>query len=242
MKRNSNGFDSRCLIWLLASLCAAVGYSAAERTARGQREPDRQPDAVKPSPAGAGKAEVTLDELKVRGAQRSSYRKRQLRVVDTAVPEANLTGVRREVEPILRQNCVACHGPEKQEGNIRLDTLDPDLFGGDDVNWWIEVFAVLSNGEMPPVDASELAEQDRGQVIDWLSSELQVASTVRRLEQGHSSFRRMTRYEYKYALQDLLGLPYDFAKDLPPESTSEDGFQNSSELLHMSSIQFATYR
>lgn len=246
MKRNSNWFDSRCLVWLIASLGAAAWYCAAEGTARGQRDPGRQPDAVKPSPADGGKAEaslrLTLDELKVHGAQRSSYRKRQLRVVETAVPEANLMGFRRDVEPILRQNCVACHGPEKQEGNIRLDTLDPDLFGGDDVNWWIEVFAVLSNGEMPPVDASQLAEQDRGQVIDWLSSELQVASTVRRLEQGHSSFRRMTRYEYKYALQDLLGLPYDFAKDLPPESTSEDGFQNSSELLHMSSIQFATYR
>ena len=107
MKRNSNWFDSRCLVWLIASLGAAAWYCAAEGTARGQRDPGRQPDAVKPSPAGAGKAEVTLNELKVRGAPRSSYRKRQLRVVDTAVPEANLTGFRRDVEPILRQNCVA---------------------------------------------------------------------------------------------------------------------------------------
>ena len=94
MKRNSNWFDSRCLVWLIASLGAAAGYCAAEGTARGQRDPGRQPDAVKPSPADGGKAEaslrMTLDELKVHGAQRSSYRKRQLRVVDTAVPEANL--------------------------------------------------------------------------------------------------------------------------------------------------------
>ena len=52
----------------------------------------------------------------------------------------------------------------------------------------------------------------------------------------------MTRYEYNYALQDLLGLPFDFAKDLPPESSSEDGFQNSSDILHMSAAQLATYR
>ena len=45
-----------------------------------------------------------------------------------------------------------------------------------------------------------------------------------------------------YALQDILGLPYDFAKDLPPEANSEDGFQNSSELLHMSVSQLESYR
>ena len=50
------------------------------------------------------------------------------------------------------------------------------------------------------------------------------------------------RFEYNYALQDLLGLPFDFATDLPPESNSEDGFQNSSEMLHMSAVQLATYR
>jgi len=52
----------------------------------------------------------------------------------------------------------------------------------------------------------------------------------------------MTRYEYNYALQDLLELPYNFAKDLPPEATSEDGFQNSSENLQMSVIQFGSFR
>ena len=52
----------------------------------------------------------------------------------------------------------------------------------------------------------------------------------------------MTHYEYNYALQDLLGLNLDLAKDLPPESFSEDGFQNSSEMLQMSSMQFEYYR
>ena len=95
---------------------------------------------------------------------------------------------------------------------------------------------------MPPPESGRLADTDRSGLVEWISSEIQVASTVRRAEQGHSSFRRMTRYEYNYALQDLLELPYDFAKDLPPEASSDDGFQNSSELLHMSSIQFGIYR
>ena len=96
---------------------------------------------------------------------------------------------------------------------------------------------------MPPADEDvELAGEDRSRIIEWLSTELQVASQVQRNEQGHSSFRRMTRYEYNYALQDLLGLPYNFAADLPPESDSEDGFKNSSEMLQMSVRHFEIYR
>jgi hypothetical protein len=53
----------------------------------------------------------------------------------------------------------------------------------------------LSNGEMPPEDETKLADEDRSRIVEWLSSEIQVASQLRRSEQGHSSFRRMTRYE-----------------------------------------------
>ncbi|MCC6512073.1 MAG: DUF1592 domain-containing protein, partial [Pirellulaceae bacterium] len=36
-------------------------------------------------------------------------------------------------------------------------------------------------------------------------------------------------------------LPWDVAKDLPPDAQSDESFQNSSELLHMSVSQFETY-
>ena len=184
----------------------------------------------------------TLESVKAAGVLRSSFRKQLPRTETNEAPKANLKVFRNEIEPVLKKACVRCHGAKTQEGNIRIDTLNPNLLRGDDVQWWLEVAAVLTNGEMPPVDEAKLADKDRSKIIEWLSAEIQVASAVRRVAGGHSSFRRMTRYEYNYALQDLLGLPYDFAKDLPPESASEDGFQNSSELLHMSVVQFETYR
>lgn len=184
----------------------------------------------------------TFEELKAAGAQRSGYLKQGRRLTESESPQADLATYRNRVAHVLRNSCVKCHGPEEQEGNIRIDTLDPDLLNGSDVDWWLEILAVLTNGEMPPAGEAELKPDDRGMIVDWLSSEIQVASVVRRASGQHSSFRRMTRYEYNYALQDLLGLPYNFAKDLPPESSSEDGFQNSSETLHMTSVQFETYR
>ncbi|MFT4546145.1 MAG: hypothetical protein ACI9MB_000086, partial [Verrucomicrobiales bacterium] len=79
-------------------------------------------------------------------------------------------------------------------------------------------------------------------IIEWLGPEIQKASKVRHDEGSHSSFRRLARYEYNYALQDLLGLPFALADRLPPETASEDGFKNSSEMLQMSAMQFETYR
>ncbi|MBT4693397.1 MAG: DUF1587 domain-containing protein, partial [Planctomycetaceae bacterium] len=183
-----------------------------------------------------------LNELKASGAERSNYVTQSLPPRATKAPKPNLAEFRRSIQPILKSSCIDCHGPDTQEGNIRLDAFDPNLQRGADVKWWIEVLGVINNGEMPPADADPLSNSDRSQLVQWLSTELQIASQVRRAEQGHSSFRRLTRYEYNYALQDLLGIPYNLAKDLPPEANTDDGFQNSSEMLHMSITQLETYR
>ncbi|MEM8666123.1 MAG: DUF1592 domain-containing protein [Planctomycetota bacterium] len=184
----------------------------------------------------------TLEELKEAGAQRSSYRREQNLPATGEAPKPQLETFQQTIRPILANACFDCHGPDIQEGNIQVDTLDPDLAHGEDVAWWLEVFAVLSNGEMPPADDVELSDEDRAKIIDWLSTELQTASRIRRDSKGETSFRRMTRYEYNYALQDLLRLPYNFAKDLPPEAVEEGGFENNAETLHMSISQFSTYR
>jgi hypothetical protein len=160
------------------------------------------------------------------------------------IPKANVSLFQKSVGPLLKKSCVACHGPEKAKGRLRIDALNPDLLTGPDVERWREVFNALSKSEMPPEDEPDhaLADADRGRLTDWLSNELNAASVVRRNSQEHSSFRRLTNYEYNYALQDLLGLPSALPNKLPPESTSEDGFKNSSELLQISAMQFDTYR
>ena len=160
------------------------------------------------------------------------------------IPKANVAFFRESVSPILKRSCLACHGPEKSKGRLRIDQLNPDLLTGPDAERWREVFNALSKLEMPPADepAYALADADRRRIVDWLGEELNTASIVRRNSGGHSSFRRLTNYEYSYALQDLLGLPRALANKLPPETASEDGFKNSSELLQMSAMQFETYR
>ncbi len=234
--------NARCASFVFCALAfVAVVLNA--------REPDlvRQSQTLDATSAATGKR-PSLEALKVAGNVHSRFKnvvaRKHLEENGEKIallPQANLAEFESTIKPILEQNCVDCHGASTTEGNIRIDTLDPDLLSGNDTQWWSEIFAVLTKGEMPPPDDSELDQADRLRVVDWLTRELQAASTVRRNSGTHSSLRRMTRYEYNYALQDLLGLPWDFAKDLPPESHSKDGFQNSSELLHLSVSQLETY-
>ncbi len=193
--------------------------------------------------AGLTGAEVpTLEELKASGARQSRYKNQPAYADAPETPKLSPDQFRKKIMPILTKHCVSCHGPEKTKADLRIDKLNPDLLKGGDVDWWLEVMAVLGNGEMPPPKKSKLSGEERTQAIELLSQEIQLASIVRRATGGHSSFRRMTRYEYNYALQDLLGLHREFARDLPPEAHSEDGFQNSSETLQMSVVQLETYR
>ena len=161
-----------------------------------------------------------------------------------SLPQPDTAAFNTLVRPVLAKSCLGCHGPKVAEGRLRVDQLNPDLLAGADVHRWREIYNVLSNSEMPPDGESDyaLADADRGRIVDWLSEELNKASKIRRHNRQHSSFRRLTNYEYDNALQDLLGLPYSHADKLPPEPVSADGFKNSSALLQMSAMQLNTYR
>lgn len=189
---------------------------------------------------------LTLEEAREQGRLKSAFLHVSEKPVEQAheIPTANLTTFQQTIGPLLTQKCVACHGPDLTMANLRVDQLDPNLLTGANVDRWQEIYNVLSNSEMPPEDEPDyaLADADRRKIVDWLSGEMRKASVVRRQSSEHSSFRRLAKYEYNHVLEDLLGLPYPLGNSLPPETASEDGFKNSSEMLQMSAMQFAEYR
>ena len=50
--------------------------------------------------------------------------------LNTFTPE-QLDFFEKQVRPLLAANCLACHGPQKQEGGLRLDTREAVLKGGE---------------------------------------------------------------------------------------------------------------
>jgi mono/diheme cytochrome c family protein len=49
-------------------------------------------------------------------------------------PAADKKGVTydADIKPIFEKSCIKCHGPEKQKGKLRLDSLAATLKGGED--------------------------------------------------------------------------------------------------------------
>lgn len=65
--------------------------------------------------------------------------------------EPDVVGYRDVVAPFLKQHCLRCHGPMKQEGEFHLEKqLKTDFLDPATKEKWGEVVNVLNSHEMPP--------------------------------------------------------------------------------------------
>ena len=146
-----------------------------------------------------------------------------------------------EVNRFLGTYCVSCHGPEKQKGKLRLDTLSQDLVRGPSADDWHEVLDALSLEEMPPEDGKQPSKAERTAMIEFLQGAFKEAAEQRRSTGGKVVLRRLTNYEYNNTLNDLLGMDGSWSKDFPPDVVSEEGFKNNGFYMGMSSLQMENY-
>ena len=73
-------------------------------------------------------AVLSFEAAKERGRLKSRYVSVTTAVTKApVVPKANVAFFDKSVGPVLKQKCVACHGPEKAKGRLRIDQLNPDL-------------------------------------------------------------------------------------------------------------------
>ena len=138
------------------------------------------------------------------------------------------------LEPFFVEHCVDCHGPEKQKGDLRIDTLP--LPGSDTGNAdrWASILEVLETGEMPPEDEVQPGEKARAGAVR------QIAEWMAEVSEPPIALRRLNRREYEHTLHDLLGIDAELA-DLLPEDSSIQGFDNVSDGLGISSVLMERY-
>lgn len=90
----------------------------------------------------------------------------------------------------LNNYCVSCHGPEKQKGDLRLDSLEA-IDAVDRQELFRKVQEVIQLGEMPPEKAKQPNEADRKILLQWLNSRMTgkaaeaLAEKLRRFEYGN---------------------------------------------------------
>jgi mono/diheme cytochrome c family protein len=150
----------------------------------------------------------------------------------------------RIVAPFLETHCGSCHGPRRQRGELRLDTLDGDLAHGADRARWKEVYDRLSRGEMPPKTAPRPDLTELEPVVTWILGETRKLERLERANGGRARLRRLSRAEYANSIRDLLHVSFPFGDGpldlLPPDGTA-DGFDKVGSALSIDPSLLAQY-
>jgi mono/diheme cytochrome c family protein len=144
----------------------------------------------------------------------------------------------RGAEPLdvfLEKHCIRCHGPEKEEGELRIDRLSHDFKSGVETHLWAEVIERINSGEMPPEDEPQPTQEEIAAFVTNLDARLQEGRAARMAAQPSVAHYRLSRKEYQNTVYDLLGVRYDPTK---PGELNEDtlwhGFERIGSELSLS--------
>lgn len=148
----------------------------------------------------------------------------------------------KTVEPFFREHCLSCHGPDKQKGDFRLDTLSRDFSEGHDAERWFEVITRMGAGEMPPEDEAQPSPEEADLVMEFLSDRIKEGESARMAKRAPVAHYRLSRDEYAHTIYDLLGVHYDTRA---PGAFSEDpdwhGFERLGSELSLSPSHVEKY-
>ena len=86
----------------------------------------------------------------------------------------------KQIQPILEQNCVKCHGPEKQKGKLRLDSKEAAMKGGKDGVVIVagnadksEVYKRITlpkgNDDVMPNEGDPLSKEQTDLIREWIN-------------------------------------------------------------------------
>ena len=115
-------------------------------------------------------------------------------------------------EGFLQKHCIACHGPKKSKGDLRLDKISRDFKSGIDAQVWAEVVEKINAGEMPPEEEPQPTADEIGKVIAQLDERIREGRAARMAARPPVAHYRLSRKEYQNTVYDLLGVRYDPAK------------------------------
>ncbi|WP_165244471.1 PSD1 and planctomycete cytochrome C domain-containing protein [Paludisphaera soli] len=137
--------------------------------------------------------------------------------VDATADPAMVEFFEKQVRPILVERCFGCHGPEKQKGELRLDSRAAVLEGGTtgpavepgDVESSLLVEAIRygdlqmpPKSKLPPAEIEVLTRWvERG--VPWGVESKEAATTVRAGLDGSSEFARRARFWSFQPIRDV---------------------------------------
>lgn len=145
-------------------------------------------------------------------------------------------------EAFLTQHCLRCHGPDADEGGLRVDQLSRDFKSGADSHLWAEVIGRINAGEMPPEDEPQPTQDEISAFVTKLDSRIKEGKAARMAARPPVAHYRLSRREYQNTIYDLLGVHYDPTQ---PGELNEDtlwhGYERIGSELSLSSSHLERY-
>lgn len=147
-----------------------------------------------------------------------------------------------QLESFLAKHCLRCHGPQKEEGDIRFDQLSRDFNAGVDTHHWGEALDKINSGAMPPKDEPQPTQAEIADFVTYLDTRIKEGRAARMAARPAVAHYRLSRKEYQNTVYDLLGVRYDPAK---PGELNEDtlwhGFERIGSELSLSPSHIDRY-
>ncbi len=156
--------------------------------------------------------------------------------------EGPAAGFFDDVAPLVDRSCIRCHGA-RTGTPLSIPRLGRDLSDSVTFRTWQRIHDRVANGEMPPPDAPV----PEAELVDAALASLKGALVAANLEARGAQrvpLRRLTRLEYAYTIQDLLGIDeavaMELSQSLPAEADS-GGFDTVAANQSMSPLHVRSY-
>ncbi|MCH2204372.1 MAG: DUF1587 domain-containing protein [Lentisphaerales bacterium] len=124
---------------------------------------------------------------------------------------------REKLEPFLKTYCIECHGPKKQKGQLRFDTISWDINNNDTAQLWQDILDQINSGDMPPEKAEQPHKSELIITLDTLTKGMLRARRALTDHGGEIKMRRLNRREFSNIIYQLFGF------DVPLDEIPEDG-------------------
>ncbi|MDA0350107.1 MAG: DUF1592 domain-containing protein [Verrucomicrobia bacterium] len=140
------------------------------------------------------------------------------------IAEEDTKAFNDHIRPFLEEYCIKCHGPDKQKGERRFDTLAYPISDDNALIDFQDMLDLLNLGDMPPEDEEQPSSDQRQAIVDWLTQEVNKAYESRSFTGGETVLRRLNHREYLNTINDLFQMDmsmFDPTESFPGERLVE---------------------
>jgi cytochrome c553 len=149
-------------------------------------------------------------------------------------------GFEKNVKPILKNTCSACHNATVTSGGVNLlPYLDASTIA-DDRPSWDKIVQKIESGEMPPKGIPRPPQPQIAALLTFVHGEFDKADAAVKPDPGRVTAKRLNRNEYRNTIRDLLAVDFRADKDFPTDDSGY-GFDNIGDVLSTSPVLMEKY-